>query len=122
MCMAVNVHSSQAWIFVCFNSFVHTVMYGYYCYSSLGYKFKHKWIITKLQMGQLISGCSVGMSLVFRYYFFGNGCTAFTTPDATCCVTIMAYSTVLVLLFQRFYKKSYKKAPVKVQTDSKKKQ
>eukprot|EP00483_Globobulimina_turgida_P011258 UN11280 len=43
--LQVIVAGKSFWIFVCFNSFIHTIMYAYYCCTTLGYRFRFKFVI-----------------------------------------------------------------------------
>lgn len=45
--------------FVFMNAFVHTIMYAYYFFTCIGYRFKWKSLITKLQIAQMFGGMGV---------------------------------------------------------------
>jgi len=51
------------WIFVSFNSFIHTFMYAYYAITAVGIKCPAKSLITMMQISQFI----IGFVAVYRY-------------------------------------------------------
>ncbi|RKP12858.1 ELO family [Piptocephalis cylindrospora] len=56
--------SSPVWIFVLFNSTVHTVMYFYYMFTALGVYIPGKQYLTRLQITQFLVGTSLALSYI----------------------------------------------------------
>eukprot|EP01084_Bolivina_argentea_P052164 95838_1 len=101
--LQVIVGGKSFWIFVCLNSFIHTIMYAYYCCTTLGYRFKFKFIITILQLSQFIIGQSLGY---FQYFNFSN---CYRINDFWVWFINTIYVWPLVALFAHFYTQTYLK-------------
>ena len=56
-----TTHAPAGWIFVLFNSFIHTLMYFYYTLTCLGYRPTWKRILTTMQIIQFIIGNPLGL-------------------------------------------------------------
>ncbi|KAJ1967023.1 hypothetical protein IWQ62_002105, partial [Dispira parvispora] len=71
LCMWAGIHfqSMPIWIFVVFNSFVHTIMYFYYMCTSVGIHPPGKKYITTMQISQFLVGIALANS-----YLFLDGC------------------------------------------------
>jgi hypothetical protein len=54
--LGIKLHNEGVWIFMFFNSFIHTIMYTYYGLTAAGYKFKAKPLITAMQICQFMGG------------------------------------------------------------------
>lgn len=58
-------HAPAGWIFVLFNSFIHTIMYFYYTLTCLGYRPTWKRILTTMQIVQFCVGNPLGLVYAF---------------------------------------------------------
>lgn len=56
-----TTHAPAGWIFVLFNSFIHTIMYFYYILTCLGYRPTWKRILTTMQIVQFCVGNPLGL-------------------------------------------------------------
>lgn len=74
MWAGVRFSSPPIWIFVCFNSFIHSIMYFYYTLSTLHIKVPSifKQSLTTLQITQFIIGGSLAVVHLFIHYFDYN--------------------------------------------------
>lgn len=61
MWIMTTTHAPAAWIFVLFNSFIHTIMYFYYLLTCLGYRPTWKKILTTMQIIQFLVGNPLGL-------------------------------------------------------------
>ena len=61
MWIMTTTHAPAAWIFVLFNSFIHTIMYFYYTLTCLGYRPTWKRILTTMQIIQFLVGNPLGL-------------------------------------------------------------
>jgi len=104
LCLASK--STGGYIFVVENSFIHTIMYFYYAVSILGYKPKFKYIITVLQMVQFVVGNSIAVLQICIYR------SCMTWEDKATILYHIIYTTILLVLFRKFYKDAYKKKNV----------
>jgi len=102
----VIVRGKSFWIFVCLNSLIHTIMYAYYCYTTLGYRFKFKYLITVLQLSQFLIGQGLGY---YQMYNFGD---CYSSSDFWVWIFNTLYVWPLVVLFGKFYMRTYKKKNV----------
>jgi len=59
MWMIISTRAFAVWIFVVFNSFIHTVMYTYYTLTCFGYQPSWKKLMTYLQLTQFFVGLSI---------------------------------------------------------------
>jgi len=93
-------HGNGTVAFGCFtNSVIHAMMYSHYLWTSLGYDNPYKKIITQAQLLQFV--------LCMQHAFF---VTIYETivPRPLAFIQIIYHAQMLVL-FETFYKKSYKK-------------
>ena len=105
MWMGMVLHSTGAWIFMILNSFIHSLMYFYYATSVLKLplpKFFKK-LITKMQMIQFIIGNSCA---ILQIYIYSN---VIPLADKVCIMYHVVYTSILFLLFNAFYQKTYNK-------------
>lgn len=106
--MLCCAQSHVAWIFVTFNSFVHTVMYLYYSLVTLRIRTKFKKTVTQLQITQFV----VGALLFCAYACTG---TVFSKDPAlrafqhVTAFSNLAYVAVLFFLFKAFARRAYAK-------------
>lgn len=131
--------SMPIWIFVVFNSAIHTLMYCYYTFSSLKLPFPNflKKSLTKLQITQFLIGGSLAASYLFiqlpsfsssstslpASLSFGNlSLTSVSRMGSQCVVDKaqraavwlnVAYLAPLTFLFMQFFLKSYQKGAKK---------
>ena len=101
--MVVN-KSGDFWIFVSFNSFIHSIMYVYYAASTLKIKIPFKIIITILQIMQFVVGLSFSFANI--YLFYPKCYPKFRLASNLC---LQAYVGSLVYLFTKFFIKTYSK-------------
>ncbi|PJF17127.1 Elongation of fatty acids protein [Paramicrosporidium saccamoebae] len=69
MWMLSSTRAFGAWVFVCFNSFIHTFMYFYYTLTCFGYQPKWKRLMTYMQLTQFFVGLPLAVS-----YLLVPGC------------------------------------------------
>jgi hypothetical protein len=99
MGLGVSYKCHGIWVFVVFNSFVHTVMYSYYSLSTIGLRVPFKSSITILQLLQFVVG------IQFAYYY--NLFTEQTLEQNIVLKYIILYLIALIYLFTAFYQKNY---------------
>lgn len=87
------------WLFVTFNSFVHTLMYGYYALSCMKIKVPYKHLLTTVQIAQLVSANTLG----WYYFFFTN----MPMKDRILLSLSTGYILGLVNMFVLFYNRAY---------------
>ncbi|KAF9179866.1 hypothetical protein BGZ51_006470 [Haplosporangium sp. Z 767] len=103
MWSGINYQATPIWIFVVFNSFIHTVMYAYYAFTSIGFHPPGKKYLTSMQITQFLVGITIAVS-----YLFVPGCIR--TPGAQMAVWInVGYLFPLTYLFVDFAKRTYSK-------------
>ncbi|KAF9897341.1 hypothetical protein BX616_005764, partial [Lobosporangium transversale] len=103
MWSGINYQATPIWIFVVFNSFIHTVMYCYYACTSIGIHPPGKKYLTSMQITQFLIGTPLAMS-----YLLVPRCV--TTPGAQMAVWInVGYLFPLTYLFVDFAKRTYSK-------------
>lgn len=71
MWMLISTRVFSAWVFVVFNSFIHTLMYTYYTLTCLGYQPRWKRLMTFLQIAQFCVGLPLAVA-----YLSVPGCMA----------------------------------------------
>ena len=101
MGMGAHYKAQSIWIFMMWNSFVHTIMYLYYALATLKVKINGKYMLTGLQIGQLVTG------LVGAWYY-----VLFTKMENIHlwgCIMNLVYVKGLIFLFSDFYSKTYRK-------------
>lgn len=115
MCMwaGIRYQSPPIWIFVVFNSFIHTLMYFYFSLSCLRIKVPtlFKRTLTSLQITQFVIGGSLAVVHAFIWYTdLASGeltnCIG-TTDQALPLFINVGYLTPLTALFAAFYIDSY---------------
>lgn len=107
--------SPPIWIFVVFNSFIHSLMYFYFSLSCINIRLP-KWFkqtLTSLQITQFVVGGSLALVHLFvRYYnnVTGTFQSCISNPEEAMAVYVnVVYLTPLTLLFGAFYVDSYRK-------------
>lgn len=68
-------HMTFSWFAALLNSVIHVIMYSYYTLVLCGKRFKHREIITILQLIQFVTGASWLFSWLVGTQFFGWNCT-----------------------------------------------
>lgn len=104
--MLYMARTHTMWIFVLFNSFVHTIMYFYYCLATLRIPTKFKKTITYMQITQFV----MGFVLFSAFIFFGDVFSrdpALRSFQYVAAVSNIFYVGVLLFMFQEFAKKTY---------------
>jgi hypothetical protein len=111
-----------SWIFVVFNSFIHSFMYTYYTLTCLGYRPRWKQVMTYMQITQFL----VGLPIASLYGAIPGCCPAAVSKDDLIASLLgvsgywskfiamsfnIAYVSYLVVLFLDFARRSY--SPVK---------
>ncbi|ODQ79586.1 hypothetical protein BABINDRAFT_161971 [Babjeviella inositovora NRRL Y-12698] len=117
LCMwsGVRYQSSPIWIFVVFNSFIHTLMYLYYtlCCLHIRVPTLFKRSLTALQIFQFVFGGSLGLFHFFIQYQDlglkdGTYIPCITSPNQAAAIFVnVSYLTPLTALFGAFYIESY---------------
>lgn len=104
--MLCTAHTHVAWIFVVFNSFVHTFMYFYYCLTTMRVQTKFKKTITYLQLTQFVLGSSLfGSFLAFGEIFSKDPILRSFQYMAT--LSNLAYVAGLFFMFKSFARRTY---------------
>lgn len=124
LCMwsGVRFMSPPIWIFVVFNSFIHSIMYGYFTLSCFKIRLPiwFKQSLTTLQISQFVIGGSLAIIHLFVHYFdqlTGNYNACISTSEQAIAVYInVLYLTPLTILFGAFYIDSYRKKAAVVST------
>jgi len=101
MWIVVTGRSTAGYIFVVENSFIHTIMYFYYCCSSWGIQFPFKFMITICQMVQFVTGMSLGLIQLYLYQ------PCMRAEDVFCIWYHEFYVGSLFVLFVNFYFNTY---------------
>lgn len=96
----VVTSNSIGLVIVCFNSFIHTLMYTYYFLAAFGYKSPLKHYLTIAQITQFI----LGMVLTIPAHFIGS---CLTPAQSLVLGITQVYTIILIVLFLAFYSKSY---------------
>ncbi|ODV67272.1 hypothetical protein HYPBUDRAFT_140008 [Hyphopichia burtonii NRRL Y-1933] len=115
MCMwaGIRFQSPPIWIFVVFNSFIHSLMYFYFSLSCLQIRVANicKRILTSMQISQFIIGGSLAVVHAFIWFKDLNtnqSCNCIGTSDQALPLIInVSYLTPLTALFAAFYIESY---------------
>lgn len=94
--------ASVVLIIVCFNSFIHTVMYTYYTAASFGYRSPLKNYLTMAQITQFI----IGMTITVPTHFYPN---CLSSSQSFVLFMTQIYTVILIVLFVWFYKDEYSK-------------
>ncbi|RQM22654.1 hypothetical protein B5M09_005401 [Aphanomyces astaci] len=109
-CLIQAQATAPALVVTSFNSFIHTIMYTYYLFATLGYRSPYAKYLTMAQLTQFL----VGISLTVPSYFVA-GCN--NTNQTYGIAAIHVYTVILIYLFAMFFAKRYattKPAPKKV--------
>lgn len=121
MCMwaGVRFQSPPIWIFVVFNSFIHSLMYIYFSLACLRIRVPtiFKKALTSLQITQFIVGGSIAVTHAFVKFIDtsidsldGNLIACVNSPNKALSLFVnVAYLTPLTALFGAFYIESYLK-------------
>lgn len=117
MCMwaGIRFQSPPIWIFVVFNSFIHSLMYFYFTLSCLKIRVPNlfKRMLTSMQITQFVVGGSLALLHSFIYFTDLSTNTlinCISTPDQALPLIInVSYLTPLTGLFAAFYVESYMK-------------
>lgn len=116
MCMwsGIRYQSPPIWIFVVFNSFIHSLMYFYFTLSCLKIRVPAllKRILTSMQICQFVVGGSLGVLHAFIWFwdFTGNPVRCInTSAQALPLIINVVYLTPLTALFAAFYAENYLK-------------
>lgn len=115
MCMwsGIRYRSPPIWIFVVFNSFIHSLMYFYFslCCLKIRVPVIVKRVLTSLQISQFIVGGSLAVFHAFVWYYDQqsnsyNSCISLADQALPLMINV-AYLTPLTMLFAAFYIESY---------------
>lgn len=120
LCMWAGIRfiSPPIWIFVVFNSFIHSIMYFYFTLSCLHIRVPlgFKQALTSLQIVQFVVGGSLALVHLFVQYMdlvTGTAVNCINSgEEALAIFANVAYLTPLTMLFGIFYLESYKKKAV----------
>ncbi|KAK9472717.1 GNS1/SUR4 family-domain-containing protein [Dipodascopsis tothii] len=121
MWAGIRFASPPIWIFVVFNSLIHTLMYFYYTLSGINVRVPRalKRALTTAQICQFVFGGSLAISHFFIYYFDpsqGEYTSCLVNPGQTFALFVnVAYLAPLTYLFVGFWIDSYvrnRKAPL----------
>jgi len=106
--LAIMLKNEGLWIFLAFNSFIHTVMYSYFAFTAAGFPYPGKFIITLMQISQFI----VGFIVVYPYW--NIPCFRASQEMMFSWAFNYAYvGTVLALFLHFFYNDNFVKKPSK---------
>jgi hypothetical protein len=100
----VVTSSSPVLVVVCFNSFIHTLMYTYYVLAALNIKSFLKPYLTSMQIIQFL----VGLSITLQTHFI-PGCLNEAQGVVLWCME--SYTIILIVLFAAFFSESYISRP-----------
>jgi len=90
------------------NASVHTIMYFYYFLAELGYRPSWAFLITIIQISQMVAG--IGLNITWAVQWFkGENCEC-TGPRKVLVFTLVMYGSYLYL-FVQFFKKRYFSGP-----------
>lgn len=100
--------ANSIWVFVVFNSFIHTIMYFYYSLATLGYQPFWKRYLTTLQIVQFFFAGTMGCSYIFSGCAkTSEGTGEYRMVDYLSHGFVVVYVVPLTALFVDFAKKSY---------------
>ena len=105
--------ATPIFLFVLFNSFIHTIMYMYYTTTTLKLPFPRtlKKSLTSLQIMQFLVGGSSAASYFFLQPEDGSACLPTGDSQLATAITL-AYLAPLTTLFMQFFVREYKRKPV----------
>lgn len=98
----VVTSNTSGLIILCFNSFIHTLMYSYYVLAAFGVQSPLKHYLTQAQIGQFI----IGIICTLPAHFIA-GCQ--NQAQSFVLAAVQLYAVVLIYLFWSFYVSTYKK-------------
>ncbi|CAB4404932.1 unnamed protein product [Rhizophagus irregularis] len=101
MWSGMNSKAPPIWIFVVFNSFIHSVMYAYYAATCIGLSPPGKQYLTTMQITQFLIGTPLAIS-----YLFVNDCLRTDTARYATYLNV-AYLLPLTALFINFAVNTY---------------
>lgn len=117
MGLLVEARAEPVWLFVLYNSFIHTIMYFYYFLTVIGIRPSWKMLITIMQLVQFVIG--LGCTIP---YFRSDCLHEPENYDQWFALTLNdVYVGVLFFLFGNFFVSTYSK-PSKGASKGKKKQ
>jgi|SRR4051812_33896631 hypothetical protein len=96
MWSGMNFKAPPIWIFVVFNSFIHSIMYAYYAATSVGLSPPGKQYLTSMQIIQFLIGTPLAIS-----YLFVDDCLRTDTARYATYINV-AYLLPLTALFINF--------------------
>ena len=134
MWMLVSTRVFGSWVFVSFNSFIHSFMYTYYTLTCLGYQPKWKRLMTYMQLTQFF----VGLPMAILYVFVPNCVSCTVHPKNTLALVLGidgywsavvalcftgSYVAYLIVLFLDFARRTYfsRNSSAKVEASTQKK-
>ena len=94
--------ASVVLIIVCFNSFIHTIMYTYYTLAAFGYRSPLKNYLTMAQIIQFI----MGMTITIPTHFYPS---CLSSSQSFVLFMTQIYTVILIGLFVWFYREEYSK-------------
>ncbi|KAF9110663.1 hypothetical protein BGX27_006036 [Mortierella sp. AM989] len=103
MWTGIRYQATAIWIFVIFNSFIHSIMYCYYACTSIGLHPPGKKYLTTMQITQFLLGTTIAFS-----YYFVPGCIRGRGGQLSFW-TNMGYIFPLIYLFVDFAIRTYAK-------------
>lgn len=116
MCMwsGIRYQSPPIWIFVVFNSFIHSLMYFYFTLACLKIRVPAilKRVLTSMQICQFIVGGSLAIlhAFIWLYDYNGSGIRCIdTSAQALPLIINVVYLAPLTALFAAFYAENYLK-------------
>ncbi|KAJ1558253.1 hypothetical protein HK405_014076, partial [Cladochytrium tenue] len=116
MYLCVASRSTATWIFVVFNSAIHTVMYLYYAATTLGLRPPGKKYLTSLQITQFLVGGSLAVS-----YVIIPGCLkrqpGLESLEILAYASTIGYLVPLTALFVDFAKRTYSQMKHRAKND-----
>ncbi|CAG8492795.1 5090_t:CDS:2 [Acaulospora colombiana] len=107
MWAGMNFKAAPIWIFVVFNSFIHSIMYAYYALTSIGFNPPGKQYLTRMQITQFLVGTSLAIS-----YLFLDDCLI-NRGQVLGTYINLAYLFPLIYLFVDFARNMYSKSAVR---------
>jgi len=117
----VRYSTLPGWVFLVFNSFIHTIMYTYYAMTTISAQhLLPRWFkksLTGLQIAQFVVGSSVGYTYLFLKDSSGNDCLP-TSGQKFSDILAVTYLAYLTYLFIAFFVASYKSHPNKKEKQS----
>ncbi len=117
MWMLTVTRAYGAWVFVVFNSFIHTLMYSYYTLTCLGYAPSWKRTMTQMQIAQFFIGLPIAVAYILipgcirhdprRNRLAGMLGISGRASHVLALVVNFAYVAYLIVLFLDFSRRTY---------------